>query len=328
MSRLWLKLAIGTLAATTAAIATTLASAPQANAQQFVTCASSDYERTSCVMDTGQGVRLIKQLSQSSCKGNWGYGNGFVWVQEGCRAQFAPVGQTNLPRSGHQTVAPAQSGQGLVLCSSSDYERISCAMDTSQGVRLVEQLSRTSCAGNWGYGNGFVWVQEGCRAQFAPVGRGPRYPGTASPGNPNQGIVTCASSDYERTSCAMDTNQGVRILKTLSQSTCQGNWGYGSGFVWVQNGCRAEFGPIGYGNVDALPVNAGPPILGRPQLAKLRFRSPLLSAAGSGRTLRDLNAGEELFVYWNTRRQTPKGEYVYVKTPTGDSAGWTRSQGF
>lgn len=326
MTRLWFKLATVALGAGTVAIAATLTHARPASAQAFVTCSSSDYDRTSCTMDTSQGVRLVKQLSRSSCKGNWGYGNGFVWVQEGCRAKFAPAGQ-NRPPQHHRPHTPNHSSQGLVECASSDYKRTSCTMDTSQGVRLVEQLSRSSCAGNWGYGNGFVWVQKGCRAQFAPVGTAPHHPGTAPPTNPGQGIVTCASSDYERTSCAMDTNQGVRILKTLSQSTCQGNWGYGNGFVWVQNGCRAEFGPIGYGNVDSLPVTSGPPILGRPQLANLRIRSALLSEAGSGRKIRDLNAGEELFVYWNTRRETPRGEYVYVRTPTGDAAGWMRVRG-
>jgi hypothetical protein len=45
-----------------------------------------------------------------------------------------------------------------------------CRADTRNGVRLYRQLSRSSCQYNntWGYDRRGVWVDNGCRAEFAP----------------------------------------------------------------------------------------------------------------------------------------------------------------
>jgi hypothetical protein len=51
---------------------------------------SSNYGRQYCAADTRGGVRLSRRLSDSDCieGSSWGYDNGGVWVDKGCRADF------------------------------------------------------------------------------------------------------------------------------------------------------------------------------------------------------------------------------------------------
>ena len=57
-------------------------------AQRVVTCESDNNKTTTCPINTQGGVRLVRQLSRASCRGNWGYRNNRVWVRKGCRAEF------------------------------------------------------------------------------------------------------------------------------------------------------------------------------------------------------------------------------------------------
>jgi len=56
--------------------------------------------------------------------------------------------------------------------------------------------------------------------------------------------VTCSSDDGQRTYCDADTRGGVRLTRQLSGSACQqgSTWGSDSRGIWVDKGCRAEFG--------------------------------------------------------------------------------------
>ncbi len=54
-------------------------------------------------------------------------------------------------------------------------------------------------------------------------------------------IVTCESNNNQQRTCSADTRFGVRIVRQLSNSSCQDNWGYDRNSIWVRNGCRAEF---------------------------------------------------------------------------------------
>ncbi len=81
--------AIGTtLTVAGLAIGTAFSVPNVADAQRVVTCESQDYRVESCSMNTTGGVRLVRQLSNKSCEGNWGYGRNRVWVRNGCRAEF------------------------------------------------------------------------------------------------------------------------------------------------------------------------------------------------------------------------------------------------
>ncbi|MGB3205237.1 MAG: DUF3011 domain-containing protein [Crinalium sp.] len=57
-------------------------------AAQVVTCESSNNQRRTCSADTRYGVRIVRQISNSSCRGNWGYDRNRIWVKNGCRAEF------------------------------------------------------------------------------------------------------------------------------------------------------------------------------------------------------------------------------------------------
>jgi Protein of unknown function (DUF3011) len=62
--------------------------ATPASARETITCESQNNQRNSCSINTRGRVRLIRQLSDASCRGNWGYSRNRIWVRNGCRAQF------------------------------------------------------------------------------------------------------------------------------------------------------------------------------------------------------------------------------------------------
>lgn len=134
-----------------------------------ITCASDDGRRHYCRVDTGGGVRMINQRSGSPCVqgSTWGYDRRGIWVDRGCRADFVlgafgpPMGRPGRPPMGR-----------VITCSSNDGRRNFCAVDTHRGVRMVNQRSGSPCiqGRTWGFDRRGVWVDRGCRADFA-VGR-------------------------------------------------------------------------------------------------------------------------------------------------------------
>jgi hypothetical protein len=210
--------------------AVALAFLPAQSLAQTVSCSSDDTHRHSCPMDTRGGVRLVKQNSDSSCQQgySWGYDREGIWVDHGCRADFAV--------DPYRYEGPDQGN--TISCSSDDMHRHSCPMDTRGEVRMVKQNSDSPCQQgySWGYDRGGVWVDHGCRADFAVERH--RYRG------PDQGnTISCSSDDMHRHSCPMDTRGGVRMVKQNSDSPCQQgySWGYDREGIWVDHGCRADF---------------------------------------------------------------------------------------
>ena len=66
--------------------------------------------------------------------------------------------------------AYSSNGYGrTVRCESNDNRTIYCGVDTSGGVSLVQQISRSSCirGRTWGADGRGIWVAQGCRATFA-----------------------------------------------------------------------------------------------------------------------------------------------------------------
>jgi Protein of unknown function (DUF3011) len=61
--------------------------------------------------------------------------------------------------------------------------------------------------------------------------------------------LTCSSDDMGRHFCRANTSNGVQMLRQRSGSPCtQGySWGYDSGGIWVDHGCRADFSLAGGG---------------------------------------------------------------------------------
>jgi hypothetical protein len=61
-----------------------------ASTSQYILCESNNNDRRYCRVDGRGGVRLSRQLSDARCTqgSTWGYDNGGVWVDNGCRAEF------------------------------------------------------------------------------------------------------------------------------------------------------------------------------------------------------------------------------------------------
>ena len=80
---------VTTLCATVA----TVAVAPQAHAEasRTVTCESYDRRFNQCPIPERSRVQIVEQLSATPCYANrtWGVGDGYIWVNDGCRARFA-----------------------------------------------------------------------------------------------------------------------------------------------------------------------------------------------------------------------------------------------
>ena len=55
-----------------------------------------------------------------------------------------------------------------ITCESRDDRRFYCRIGNLDVPRLEQQLSRTNCVEGrtWGVADGFLWVDDGCRAEF------------------------------------------------------------------------------------------------------------------------------------------------------------------
>jgi len=241
-------------------------------AQSTIACNSDDMRRHSCAVDTRGGVRLVNQNSQSPCTEgrSWGTDSQGIWVDNGCRADFA-VGERrdyqdqnrNERNQQYAGNVPAQA----FACNSDDMGRHSCAVDTRGGVRLLTQHSEAPCTEgrSWGTDNDGIWVDHGCRADFSVGGNrdfrndnrndqvvpNPNYQNEHRNdqygGNSEQQRFACNSDNMRRHSCYIDTRGGeVRLVRQLSDSPCTKgySWGTNRRGIWVDHGCRANFAVI------------------------------------------------------------------------------------
>jgi len=205
-------------------------------AGQTVTCSSNDNRRNQCATPFSGRPVLVQNLSGTRCVegSNWGAGRGYVWVDRGCRARFAEGGG-----------GWGGGGQGgTVRCESTDHRQRTCNTGW-RGAVLVRQLSDTRCTEGrtWGFRNGSIWVNDGCRGEFAE-GRGGGGGWGGGHGNPNY-QVTCSSNDQRRNYCNWDRGQGRPVLvQQISSTRCvEGRtWGTQGNQIWVDDGCRARFG--------------------------------------------------------------------------------------
>jgi hypothetical protein len=105
---------------------------------------------------------MVNQRSGSPCQQgySWGYDMQGIWVDHGCRADFAVSSGNNRWNGG--------DGQ-TITCSSDDGGRHYCSVNTRGGVKMVNQRSDARCQQgySWGYDQRGIWVDHGCRADFA-----------------------------------------------------------------------------------------------------------------------------------------------------------------
>jgi len=274
-----------------AALVLLLSGALAARADE-VTCESRDNRRVECTMDTSGGVRLVRQLSSAACVENrsWGVDRHFVWVDDGCRAEFASeTGRGSTGGSGW-------GSPGEVPCESRDNRRVECDLGGRGPIRLVRQWSNAECVegDSWGSTRDGVWVANGCRAAFARERGGS--------GGPGQREVTCESRDNRRVECDLDGRGAIRLVRRLSSAQCVEGESFGStrDGVWVANGCRGVFarqggsGWSGSGGSssrevacesrDNRRVECDLPGRGRPRLVRRLSSAPCVEGESWGRT--------------------------------------------
>ena len=148
-----------------------------------IRCESNDGARHYCSADTGAGVQLRRQISDSPCiqGSTWGYDQQGVWVDQGCRADFTVL----AGNPGYGNPATTGYGQATTLrCESNDGNRQYCSADTRGGVTLARQISDSACiqGSTWGFDQQGVWVDRGCRADFTVLAANSGYGNPATTG--------------------------------------------------------------------------------------------------------------------------------------------------
>ena len=201
--------------------------------QGRITCSSDNGRRNWCDIGRGRDAQIVRQISGSACiQGRtWGVDGRGLWVDGGCRAEFV-IGRAPGP--------PQPPSGRTINCSSDDGRRNWCDIGRARDAQLVRQISGSPCiqGRTWGVDGRGLWVDGGCRADFAIGGGfGP------SPGPPSPQIVTCSSNDGRRNWCDVGGRRDIRFSRQISGSACvQGDtWGIDRRGIWVDRGCRAEF---------------------------------------------------------------------------------------
>jgi hypothetical protein len=212
------------------------------NGGRQVRCSSDNGRRNYCPANTHAGVALEKQTSGSPCQQgySWGYDNGGIWVDHGCRAHFL----VEYERPGSN-----RGGESIVRCSSNDGERHYCEADTRGDVDLIRQHSEAPCdeGVSWGFDQRGIWVDHGCRAEF--VAQPNERPDHGRYGGGSTQSLYCASDNGRRNVCPVDARGGVQLVKQRSGASCREgySWGAGEHEIWVDHGCRADFVATGRG---------------------------------------------------------------------------------
>jgi hypothetical protein len=208
-----------------------------------VRCDSTDGHYHECSAGPAEYVTIARQWSKTKCvRGdNWGYRDGMIWVDEGCRADFnvVPLGMTSSG-SYDNNRRPSRMATQTVVCESLDGHRRHCSADTSGGVRITKRLSKSACdfKNDWGYDQNGVWVANGCRAEFQVRSNNRMVSQSMA-----DDVLVCESENGRRKVCPANTRFGVTVNRQLSDSECiyGRTWGYDSTGIWVTSGCRAEF---------------------------------------------------------------------------------------
>ncbi|MGA6974648.1 MAG: DUF3011 domain-containing protein [Candidatus Binatus sp.] len=149
------------------AIAFTLALASAPALAGTVNCDSYGGQRNTCGAETRNGVALARQISGAKCKRgtSWGILNdNQIWVDQGCRGIFTTGVMWTKGGGGG-----GGGGEKRLTCASYSNRRTECPANTNGWVKLIRQWSNAPCIQgvSWGYNNRMVWVDKGCRADFA-----------------------------------------------------------------------------------------------------------------------------------------------------------------
>lgn len=231
-----------------AALAWALPAAPAWAAQDQISCESINYQYRRCPVPNLKRAALVDQLGNQPCQQGrtWGYDNGGVWVNNGCRGVFDIKYKDNGGGGGGGGYPPGYGDR--VRCESYNYQPNRCPANTQGGVR-IDRVLGGQCTQNrsWGFDRGGIWVNNGCRADFIVGAGGGGGGGGGGYPPPGGSEIRCESFNYQPNRCGANTSGGVRLSRVLGGDCREGRtWGFDRGGIWVNNGCRAIF-TIGWG---------------------------------------------------------------------------------
>ncbi len=141
-----------------------LVPAPAQARTGFLTCESNGYRYQYCNASTQGRVLMVREISTGNlCRQGrgWGYDDTGIWVDKGCRAEFS-YGRDDGGGGGW-------GRSGTLTCESKGYRYSYCNADTQGRVSLAREISTGNLCrqgSGWGYDNGGIWVDRGCRGEF------------------------------------------------------------------------------------------------------------------------------------------------------------------
>lgn len=208
-----------------------------------VICSSTNNRYIECRTPFRGRAVVTQQISKIRCQegSNWGQRQSMIWVNGGCRARFSEVSGGG----GWDNDNDNDSGNNRrITCESRNNQYRECRTGFRGAAQLYRRISSNRCDSgrDWGSRSGYVWVRNGCRAEF--------YDSTNGNGNGNgwgnnNYTVTCSSDGSNYRTCAWDHRYGTpRLIQQLSRQSCVSGrtWGYDNRGLWVSGGCRARFG--------------------------------------------------------------------------------------
>ncbi|WP_422060466.1 DUF3011 domain-containing protein [Sphingopyxis sp.] len=234
-------------------------------------------------------------------------GSGGPQIQPPRPVEPVPVPPTP-PRPGGPQIQPPRPDYGngaTIRCESRNQQYQRCNVQTGYRVELLRTLGgRCSQGATWGYAVDHIWVNNGCRGEFRYGNSGGGYPTPLpQPVQDYAGTIRCESRGNRYEQCNVATNSRVELVQRIGGKCNAGRqWGYTADYIWVDKGCRADFG---YGYWDARP----------PEKEKDKGPSTGLIIGGV------VVAGGLLALLLSKKKKSATGEETAVEAPATYPAG-------
>ncbi|XP_052781849.1 lectin ADEL-like [Mya arenaria] len=178
-----------------------------------IRCSSHGYKYAECKVPGGYGNAIITKTRM------------FVWKLAALLLVFVAAESCDITNT--------------IRCSSHGYKYAECIVPGGYGnaiITVINKLSRSSCTlgRSYGYRNGKLWVDRGCRAVFSVcLCR-------------NFVSMNCDSWSYKFKSCPVSgasrvSKVALKSKRSRSPCTLGRSFGSDSNSIWVDRGCRATF---------------------------------------------------------------------------------------
>ncbi len=155
-----------------------------------IRCESRGNRIQRCNVRTDNRVDLQRVIGGRCSKGrDWGFTATQIWVSGGCRAEFS-YGYANGGSYPTPLPQPIDQYAGTLRCESRSNHYEQCNVPTNNRVDLVRKIGGKCNAGRqWGYTGDYIWVDKGCRAEFAYGYRTVQPPEKEKDKGPSTGLI-------------------------------------------------------------------------------------------------------------------------------------------